>query len=350
MNYGTIGKGIWQDPFFGDLTPEERHFFIYLNSCPQGQMCGVWPFNKRLAAAETGFNEETIMRLVDRMVHNIRAEYDPVTREILLVGWAERNAGLFRSSAGPYKDKKENSTVIKIKKEMLNIKNIDFRQQVEQWLADGASTGGEPSDDGAGNRTTTKPNCTIPNGTDTTTPKDETSCSSFLASPFGDQFFPHLPVLYSRCWAGAESDLRKAAAEYGADVYRVADQIDHQKFFERNKSNRNNSPLGLLLMHFRGQLPGGYTPFKGYSVDWREQVALRKMPAGTSKPKPAIPDMNIDDLEVRYQSALGIFCQVPDADEKNLKADIEVAIEAGEDRKIATIKIVEMFISPKNIT
>lgn len=146
MNYGTIGKDTWQDPFFGDLTPKERYFYIYLCTCPQGQMCGVWPFNKRLAAAETGYNEETIVQLIDRMIDNLRVQYDQDTREILLTGWGDRNAGLFRSTVG----KKENSTVTKIKQEMLKIRNTDFKRQVEQWVAGGA-TGGAPPVDGTGN-------------------------------------------------------------------------------------------------------------------------------------------------------------------------------------------------------
>lgn len=147
MNYGTISKDTWQDPFFGDLTPEERYFILYLNTCPQGQMCGVWAFNRRLAAAETGYNDETVMRLVVRMQEASRILYDPETREILLVDWGVRNAGLFRASA----NKKENSTVTKIRREADKIRNAEFRHQVKMWLADGASTGGEPPNYGGGN-------------------------------------------------------------------------------------------------------------------------------------------------------------------------------------------------------
>lgn len=80
------------------------------------------------------------------------------------------------------------------------------------------------------------------------------------------------PDLFKRCWRNMEPELAAAAKQFGPEeVYRLADQIDFQKSREKSSKVRQNSPLGLLLMHFRGQLSGGYSPWEGYTSDWRQK-------------------------------------------------------------------------------
>jgi hypothetical protein len=169
--------------------------------------------------------------------------------------------------------------------------------------------------------------------------------SSAPASPSKNETPLLHPDLFARCWQGHEADLEQQASIFGDDVWQIADQIDYQKTVERHKTGRKDSPLGLLLMHFRGQFKGGgYTAYKGYSPDWREQMAARKSGAtakiNTTSPQPT---ENVDVIEEQYQSAVGAFCLMSDADEKQLKEEIQQAVEAGEDRRMATIRIVEEF-------
>lgn len=172
----------------------------------------------------------------------------------------------------------------------------------------------------------------------------ETSSSEMTPPSKPPRKLIHHPDLFARCWKGYESRLEEAAKDFeAAAVYLIADQIDYQKFVQPHKSNRINSPLGFLLMHFRGQLPGGYMPWEGYSIDWREQVAARVKAHSANIPSFSYVAEDTDVLDERYQAALGSFSFMPDSDEAKLKAGIEKSVEAGEDCRMATIRIVEGF-------
>ena len=157
MNYGTICRELWESPEFGDLTPEEKFFVLWTLTAPQAKMCGCWLLNSRISAAETGFNDETIHKLVARLREEGWLQYDIQTREILINSWAQRNVGLFRAAAP---GKKPNSAREKIITEAHNIRSARFRVIVFQWLSDGEIdpplTTRLPPVDGGGNITNTQ--------------------------------------------------------------------------------------------------------------------------------------------------------------------------------------------------
>ncbi|MDA2423313.1 hypothetical protein PDN55_25120, partial [Bacillus cereus] len=62
--YRNVQVNFWQDDFVLDLTPEERYFYVYLLTCSKTTQCGIFPFPKRLAEMETGYNRETVDKLV----------------------------------------------------------------------------------------------------------------------------------------------------------------------------------------------------------------------------------------------------------------------------------------------
>ncbi len=173
MNYGTISAAIWQSPDFGDLTPEEKFFAIYTISAPQAKKCGCWPINHHIAAAETGYNKDTIAKLINRLVEVGWLLEDRTTREILIIDWAKNNRGFFKQSAD---SKKKNSARLGIEAEAKLIKSDKLRLIVEGWLRDGERPADPPSTplappvDGGSNSTTT---ITVLDGTNTLTEMQE---------------------------------------------------------------------------------------------------------------------------------------------------------------------------------
>ncbi|MDA2109130.1 DnaD domain protein [Bacillus cereus] len=89
--YRTVQVNFWQDDFVLDLTPEERYFYVYLLTCSKTTQCGIFPFPKRLAEMETGYNRETVDKLVQRFVDYGKILYDADTRELFVLNWLHYN-------------------------------------------------------------------------------------------------------------------------------------------------------------------------------------------------------------------------------------------------------------------
>lgn len=75
-----------------DFTPEDKYFFLYLMTNPHTSLTGCYEISFKTMARETGYNEETVRRLTDRMerVHKVIC-YDPETKEVLVVNWHKYN-------------------------------------------------------------------------------------------------------------------------------------------------------------------------------------------------------------------------------------------------------------------
>ncbi|MED3024536.1 MULTISPECIES: DnaD domain-containing protein [Bacillus cereus group] len=89
--YRTVQVNFWQDDFVLDLTPEERYFYVYLLTCSKTTQCGIFPFPKRLAEMETGYNRETVDKLVQRFIDYGKILYDADTRELFVLNWLRYN-------------------------------------------------------------------------------------------------------------------------------------------------------------------------------------------------------------------------------------------------------------------
>lgn len=89
--YRNVQVNFWQDDFVLDLTPEERYFYVYLLTCSKTTQCGIFPFPKRLAEMETGYNRETVDKLVQRFIDYGKILYDADTRELFVLNWLRYN-------------------------------------------------------------------------------------------------------------------------------------------------------------------------------------------------------------------------------------------------------------------
>ncbi|MEL5898694.1 DnaD domain protein [Clostridium sporogenes] len=112
--YRQLHTQFWSDGFVLDLTPEEKYFYLYLMSNTKASQCGVYELPLRVIEMETGYNRETVIKLIKRFIDYKKIEYCEETKEIMIFNWVKYNIP-------------NNINSIKcINKELKNIKNKEF--------------------------------------------------------------------------------------------------------------------------------------------------------------------------------------------------------------------------------
>lgn len=89
--YRQVQVDFWQDGFILDLTPEEKYFYIYLMTNSKTTQCGIYELPKRIMETETGYNRETVEKLLKRFVDYGKILYDDKTKEIMIINWIKYN-------------------------------------------------------------------------------------------------------------------------------------------------------------------------------------------------------------------------------------------------------------------
>lgn len=91
--YRNVHLSFWTDnKVADDFTPEDKYFYLYLFTNPQTNLCGCYEVSLKQIANETGYNKDTIERLIERFqeVHKVIV-YSKETKEILLLNWHKYN-------------------------------------------------------------------------------------------------------------------------------------------------------------------------------------------------------------------------------------------------------------------
>ena len=137
MQYTALPSDIWCWPDFADLTPEDRYYLLYLHLNPHVTVCGCYPLTRRLAAAESGYNDETSDKILTRLVEaGGWVELDVDTREILLLRWKELNPGFFATNSKTYTS---------LVKHLEKIKSDRLCTIVRSWMSSDAPRKGDIS-------------------------------------------------------------------------------------------------------------------------------------------------------------------------------------------------------------
>lgn len=92
-NYRTISTAFWTDSKVDDdFTPEDKYFYLYLLTNPHTNICGCYEISMKQMERETGYNQDTVKRLIYRMEknHNV-IRYSEDTKEVLLINWGKYN-------------------------------------------------------------------------------------------------------------------------------------------------------------------------------------------------------------------------------------------------------------------
>lgn len=123
--YRNISMSFWTDSKVDDdFTPEDKYFYLYLLTNPHTNICGCFEISMKQMCRETGYNEDTVRRLLDRMEHqHAVVRYSHATKEVLIVNWHKYNWT---------KSEKMLSGVVEVAK---YIKNPDFRLYISEILA-----------------------------------------------------------------------------------------------------------------------------------------------------------------------------------------------------------------------
>lgn len=90
-DYRQIQCSFWRDPFVLGLTPEERYFYLYLLSNGETTQCGAYELPLMLISFETGYNAETVGKLLGKFESYKKILYDRDTQEVLIFNWLKHN-------------------------------------------------------------------------------------------------------------------------------------------------------------------------------------------------------------------------------------------------------------------
>lgn len=112
--YRQLQTCFWKDTFVTELTPEEKFFYMYLMTNDETTQCGIYPFIIKFAEVETGYNKETIEKLLNRFIEYGKIKYCSETKELMLVNWLKYNCI------------KSKSVITCINKELKQVKHIPF--------------------------------------------------------------------------------------------------------------------------------------------------------------------------------------------------------------------------------
>ena len=87
--YTKIERDFWESDEARDMTPEEKYFWFYLQTNANVNTLGCYTFRMRRAMDETGYNQETIEKLLQRMADLKRILWDKATGEVCLLHFAD---------------------------------------------------------------------------------------------------------------------------------------------------------------------------------------------------------------------------------------------------------------------
>lgn len=117
--YRNIHLSFWDDSFVLDLTPEEKYFFLYLMTNTKTTQTGVYELPKSVIQFQTGYNRDTVDKLLRKFIDYGKILYDEKTKEIMLVNWLKYNY-----SSSP-------KVIACIEKEYKSVKSIELKNRFD---------------------------------------------------------------------------------------------------------------------------------------------------------------------------------------------------------------------------
>lgn len=75
MKRRTINTKMWEDPFFEDLSPNEKLVFIYLITNPMTNILGIYEVSLKRISFDTGVDKNTIKKALETFQSNGKVYY-----------------------------------------------------------------------------------------------------------------------------------------------------------------------------------------------------------------------------------------------------------------------------------
>lgn len=91
--YRNISMGFWTDTKVVDeFSPEDKYFMLYCLTNQYTNLCGCYEISIKQIVRDTGYNEETIEKLLDRFNNKYQViEYDKTNKELYISNWFKYN-------------------------------------------------------------------------------------------------------------------------------------------------------------------------------------------------------------------------------------------------------------------
>ena len=91
--FRSIQTSFWSDSkIVDDFSPEDRYFYLYLLTNEKSNQLGCYEISKNQMCRDTGYNRDTVDKLVDRFEKNHHVIiYDNDTKEIFIKNWHKYN-------------------------------------------------------------------------------------------------------------------------------------------------------------------------------------------------------------------------------------------------------------------
>lgn len=91
--YRNVSLSFWTDTkVTDDFSPEDRYFMLYCLTNPHTNIVGCYEISLRQMANETGYNIESIEKILGRFNNTHRIiQYDKETKELYVTNWYKYN-------------------------------------------------------------------------------------------------------------------------------------------------------------------------------------------------------------------------------------------------------------------
>lgn len=89
--FRKIHTSFWSDSFVQELTPEQKYFFLYLLTNEKTSQCGIYEISKKQICYDTGYNFDTVTKLLNFFTDSQKIYYSDSTSEIAIKNWDKFN-------------------------------------------------------------------------------------------------------------------------------------------------------------------------------------------------------------------------------------------------------------------
>ena len=89
--YRYLHAKFWTDPHMLELTPEQKFFYAYLLTSPDSSQCGISEIHPKTISHHTGYNTETVLKLITIFEDMKKIKYNPETKELAIKNWGKYN-------------------------------------------------------------------------------------------------------------------------------------------------------------------------------------------------------------------------------------------------------------------
>jgi hypothetical protein len=70
-----VNTTFWRDDYISSLDPSEKLLFLYLLTCPDTTIAGVYQIPIKIIAADTGFDKDMIVKILERLERDGKVLY-----------------------------------------------------------------------------------------------------------------------------------------------------------------------------------------------------------------------------------------------------------------------------------